>query len=548
MTGENAIGQRTTSVIKKDEKTGEISEEYWLESPGAMGEVAKTLLDGLVPFAWDEVFFGEAGKPSIRERTVEGITDIASGEITEGTQDVATAGAQFVGQMFGVKSSYETLNEAMDEAEAGILELGPSDIRLQEAFDMNEKQLGIFLAQHGSGLWHDGKLNIGAGIKSVLTGEKTPDFTELAKDYQKNIHRMQEEGRFSEFFSPDEWGTMQEKTKQRLENSRDDYSFYQIKRDSLLEQELVELEKLEEAFKSGTMYENPITGEKVSSGQMQDIATFHKKTRNLSASFAKRRRALTDPIVGEFKEINELFKFGRESSLGKISSADADIYDFAQATYYDKLWDEDDGIVMPDGDINWEKREVKLVQWADEMKARYPSLNDSDIASYLFRAETKSKKDAPPIKKALMGMTDSIKDSGYYDIERDIFYNYLDKANISTKIREELVTLYSRWKQQSGQDRKDLEVRNPILKLVSNAGTEQKEIFRKSNPKIDAMLRVVSSNKSKKALTNYGTLVDSVMMKNRNKALSEEKMLGFLHDLLKKEVKYGQAYRNFYQA
>ena len=118
------------------------------------------------------------------------------------------------------------------EKQAGILELGPSDIRLQEAFDMNEKQLGIFLAQHGSGLWHDGKLNIGAGIKSVLTGEKTPDFTELAKDYQKNIQRMQEEGRFSEFFSPDEWGTMQEKTKQRLENSRDDYSFYQIKRDS----------------------------------------------------------------------------------------------------------------------------------------------------------------------------------------------------------------------------------------------------------------------------------------------------------------------------
>lgn len=57
------------------------------------------------------------------------------------------------------------------------------------------------------------------------------------------------------------------KTKQRLEESRDDYSLYKLKRDSLLEQELVELEKLEEAFKSGTMYENPITGEKVSSGK-----------------------------------------------------------------------------------------------------------------------------------------------------------------------------------------------------------------------------------------------------------------------------------------
>ena len=548
MTGENAIGQRTTSVIKKDEKTGEISEEYWLKSPEAMGEVAKTLLDGLVPFAWDEVFFGEAGKPGLLERAGEGVADIASGEIVEGTKDVATAGTQFVGQMFGVKSSYETLNEAMDEAEAGILELGPSDIRLQEAFDMSEKELGIFLAQHGSGLWHDGKLDIGAGIKSVLTGEVTPDFTDLAKDYQKNIQRMQEEGRFPEFFSPDEWESMQEKTKQRLEESRDDYSLYKLKRDSLLEQELVELEKLEEAFKSGTMYENPITGEKVSSGEMQDVATFHKKSRNLSASFARRRRALTDPIVGEFKEIDELFKFGRESSLGKISNSDADIYDFAQATYYDKLWDEEDGIVMPDGDINCEKREIKLVQWADEMKARYPSLSDSDIASYLFRAERKAKKDAPPIKKALMEMTDSIKDSGYYDIERDIFYNQLDKANVSTKIRGELVTLYSRWKQQSAQDRKVLEEQRPILKSLSDLSKQQKEIFRMRNPRIDAMLRVVSSNKSKEALTNYGTVVDAVMINNRKKALSEEKMLAFFYDILNEEVTYEQAYKNLYQA
>ena len=397
-------------------------------------------------------------------------------------------------------------------------------------------------------MWHDGKLDIGAGIKSVLTGEVTPDFTDLAKDYQKNIQRMQEEGRFPEFFSPDEWESMQEKTKQRLEESRDDYSLYKLKRDSLLEQELVELEKLEEAFKSGTMYENPITGEKVSSGEMQDVATFHKKSRNLGASFARRRRALTDPIVGEFKEIDELFKFGRESSLGKISNSDADIYDFAQATYYDKLWDEEDGIVMPDGDINWEKREIKLVQWADEMKARYPSLSDSDIASYLFRAERKAKKDAPPIKKALMEMTDSIKDSGYYDIERDIFYNQLDKANVSTKIRGELVTLYSRWKQQSAQDRKVLEEQRPILKSLSDLSKQQKEIFRMRNPRIDAMLRVVSSNKSKEALTNYGTVVDAVMINNRKKALSEEKMLAFFYDILNEEVTYEQAYKNLYQA
>ena len=33
------------------------------------------------------------------------------------------------------------VNEVVDEMEAGILELGPSDLRLQEAFGMNEKEL-----------------------------------------------------------------------------------------------------------------------------------------------------------------------------------------------------------------------------------------------------------------------------------------------------------------------------------------------------------------------------------------------------------------------
>ena len=541
VTGSDAIGQRTTSVLKKDEETGAITEENWFSSIDSTTKTLQTMIESFIPFAWDDVAFADPGRESVLSRGADGFGSIVRGDVVSGAVDVGTAGAQGIGQFFGVKSSFETLTEILDEAEAGILELGPTDIRLQEAFGMNEKELGIYLAQHGNGLWDKGKLNIGAGVKSLLTGERTPDFTDLAKDYQKNIQRMQQEGRFPEFFSSEEWEKLQSRYNDRLQNSKNEYSMYQVKRDSLIEQEEVELANLENAFKEGTLYENPLTGEKINVGRMQDITTYYKMSRNISAKFSQERRSLTDPVTGEFKNLDELFRFGRETALGKISSVDADIYDYGQASFYDSIWGEN-GIVMPDGEINWEKREVLLSQWADNMKQRYQFLSDSEIASYMYRIENSIKKNAPPIKKALLEMTSSIQDSGYYDIERNVFYQIIDRKGVQGPEREQLIAQYARWKIQAPQDRKVLEENTPVLKEVKDRAKEYKEAFRAKHGKIDAMLRIVSSSKSKEALSNWGRLVDNLMVMNRKKTVTEDQLLSFFYNLLNEEVEYDQAY------
>ena len=127
---------------------------------------------------------------------------------------------------------------------------------------------------------------------------------------------------------------------------------------------------------------------------------------------------------------------------------------------------------MPDGDINWEKREIKLREWAAELKQRYPILSDSAIGSYLYRVENYSKKEAPPLKRAMMEMTSQIQEAGYYDVERNIFYRILNQSGATQDTQENLIGLYTRWKQQTGQDKKALEQQYPILKIVSEAATE----------------------------------------------------------------------------
>ena len=553
ITGEDGIGQRTTSVIKTDEETGMITEENWFDSLDSVEEVGKTIVEGFIPFAWDDVAFGRPGKPSVITRARNGLVQGffgKEGDRVEGFQEAGTAGAQFVGQFFGVKSSYETLNEVVDEMEAGILELGPSDLRLQEAFGMNEKELGTYLAQHGKGVWDGAEAGIGgtlniSSLKGLLVGERTPEFSDISKDYQKNIQRMQEEGMFPEFFTPDQWQEVQKQYNDKLYGNKNDYSLYSIKRDSLMDQEQKELANLEEAFKQGKIYENPITGEKVDTGKMQDMSTYYNMSRKISSNFAQTRRGLTDPINGEFKGLDELFKFGRETALGKISTADADIYDYGQASYYEKVWG-DNGVIMDDGDVNWEKREIIIGQWSEDMKERYPSLSDSDVLSYLLRIEKKAKSDAPPVKGALLEMTSYIQESGYYDIERNTFYGLIDRMGIQGPQRENLITQYARWKLQTPQDKKELEKTVPILKDVTRIAAEQKKIFRARNARVDAMLRLVGSSKSQVALSNWGIFADNVMNANRRKPISEEKMLSFLYDLLNEEVGYSRAYNKFY--
>ena len=81
-----------------------------------------------------------------------------------------------------------------------------------------------------------------------------------------------------------------------------------------------------------------------------------------------------------------------------------------------------------------------------------------------------------------------------------------------------------------------------MLKEVTDRAKEYKEAFRAKHGKIDAMLRIVSSSKSKEALSNWGRLVDNLMVMNRKKTVTEDQLLSFFYNLLNEEVEYDQAY------
>jgi hypothetical protein len=68
-----------------------------------------------------------------------------------------------------------------------------------------------------------------------------------------------------------------------------------------------------------------------------------------------------------------------------------------------------------------------------------------------------------------------------------------------------------------------------------------------SHPRIDAMLRLVGSTKSKEPLTNYGRVVDYVVSLNRQQSLSEQELLQFFYNLLNQEVDYDQTYSTLFK-
>ena len=527
--GEDGIGQLTR-------ESWEIDEDGNLKNNNVFNSLISTktagyLASNLVPFALEDLLIGDPGRPSVRSRGWQGGKDLITGGDAgrvEGAQDLATAIGQGAGQIFGLKSSYESVNESLDEVYASILELGPTDERLQDVFNMSENELREYLSETGSGVYDSGKLKL-----SRLRGdEKTIDFSDVAADYRKAIKKMSQEGGFANILSPEDWEKAQKNIDDRLRNSASSYTQYQIERDKLIDKEQTDLQLEEDAF--------------IESG-MVNRSTYFKELQKIRRNAATNRRNLTGE-GGKYRDIDELFEFGRKNSLGKMTNADSDIYDFANALYYDKLYGEEDSIINDKtGEVDWNKRDDKIIQWSEEIKQRYPSLKDSDVKSYLLRITRSAKKDAPPIATAMLDMSDKIADSGYYDIENNIVASLVSK-DPSRESGDRKLALYDEWKKQTPKDREITEKKDiRFFTLLNKIKLREKRKFFSENPNIESMLQIIGKYDTK-PVSRQARLVDGIFRQHQRKPMPVNVWLSFFRDIVSNELSYEQLYKKYYRS
>ena len=393
---------------------------------------------------------------------------------------------------------------------------------------MSENELREYLSETGSGVYDSGKLKL-----SRLRGdEKTIDFSDVAADYRKAIKKMSQEGGFANILSPEDWEKAQKNIDDRLRNSASSYTQYQIERDKLIDKEQTDLQLEEDAF--------------IESG-MVNRSTYFKELQKIRRNAATNRRNLTGE-GGKYRDIDELFEFGRKNSLGKMTNADSDIYDFANALYYDKLYGEEDSIINDKtGEVDWNKRDDKIIQWSEEIKQRYPSLKDSDVKSYLLRITRSAKKDAPPIATAMLDMSDKIADSGYYDIEKNIVASLVSK-DPSRESGDRKLALYDEWKKQTPKDREITEKKDiRFFTLLNKIKLREKRKFFSENPNIESMLQIIGKYDTK-PVSRQARLVDGIFRQHQRKPMPVNVWLSFFRDIVSNELSYEQLYKKYYRS
>ena len=524
LAGEDVIGQITREKI--DGRVPKPFEEDFFDSVFS-GESFSTLMSNFVPFALDETFMSAPGKEATVPRTIKGAIHFATGGgegRAEELEEAVTGVAQTAGQLFGVKSGYESLNESLNEVYTDITKLGPQDQRLQEAFNMSENELREYLANVGKDAFDSGQIK----LTRLFSDEKTVSFDDLAADYRKTIKQMAEEGRFAEFLSPEAWADVEKKTYERLQNSADLYTRYKIDRDAKLDEEQEELEKAELEFISG---------------DMADRSTYFRKVQQIRANFAKQRRTLVDEN-GKYEKIQELFDYGRTTELGPLSNADPDVYDYASSQYYAILYDEEDGIVdKGTGEVDWDLRDQKIIDWSKDMAIKNPSLSDKEIKSYLLRVQRSAKKDAPPVAGAMLEMSDKIAESGYYDI-RDNVANEI-AANIPDG--QQALELYKQWKRQTQKDRETTENKNRrFFRLLSSVSKREQTRFLRGNPEVESMILIIGKY-DKTLYSPKARAVERIFEQNKKTPMSEKELLAFFNDILLKNVTHTDLYSKYFR-
>ena len=526
LNGEDAIGNKTRKTWDIDEE-GNVQNYDFLESLASV-ETAGFLAEHLVPFAADEVATADPGKETLVNRAFESGRKLPGGDVTGAVAGAGAVGLQFTTQMAGVRGSRMSLNEILNEGYNDILQLSPSDERLQEVFGMSESKIKDYIDSISKGKWGDGKLNL--TYKSLIQGERTPHFSDIDKDYQNNIKRLVEEGRFNEILSIEEMANIETRMRERIENSATLFDKYRVQRDKISDDELQTLIDKEDVFAK-----NPVS-----------IATFLKNQRNTRRASSEEKRKL---VEGEYKEIEELFKYGRDSALGKLSTVDPDIYDYASATYYDTLFGEN-GIINEYGVPNWHKKERALKEWSDGLQERYPSLKSTDVLSYMLRIESANKKDSPPITTTLEEMQDLVENSGYYDIENDLLNKYLDRSGAKSDI---YLQEYDQWKLKVRNDQdRFVEGTAPWIEDFTEELSDMRGVFLDRNRRVEAVLQIISSG-DRSPRTSSAKLVDNILLRNEKRPFSITKLNQLFNDLLNDDItdeneRYRIMYNNFYKS
>jgi len=536
ITGYNSIGERT-----RPQDEGFIEGVF---SP----EMMNTLLEHALPFSWNDVFLADPGKQTLGGRFSEGFREIGEGDIKEGVTETVTAAAQFGFGILGTKSAYESVSETLNKAYADILELGPDDPRLQEAFGvtgksdarMTQGELNEIWASMGKDWWHK-IVNVDDGFDISLSfaaigSEKTPTWDQVASDIRKNIQRSVREGKFTEIMTAEELITLENRVKERMEQSATEYSRYAVERDEIIADGFTKLQKAEADF--------------LESGA-KDLGKFMKGMSDIRKATASTLRALTGPH-GTFEDIGEeLFKFSRDTALGNLSTFDRDVFDSAQSWYYTLLYpgkDEKgpDGkllrgpdnkplttIVTDGGSVDWDLREQRLEMWEDVMKKQFPALSDTKIKSYRRRLEEHQKRESPPITGMILDLQDAIAESGYYDVRKKGVESWLSRYAPGTTAQG--MEIYKEWDASDATMRATLENKHRWLGNLRSAMDVWRGPFFRKQPHIDAMLMVLSTRNTQPK-TPAGQTVWYIMERNRRNVKPIKDWTGFLSAVRNIEV------------
>jgi hypothetical protein len=474
--GEDAIGQKTRA---------------WEEGGPSPIEM---ILEYIAPFASDDLFMGDAGKETILDRFVAG-----------GAGEKLTAVAQAALQGAGAKSSYESLSETEQAVYADFLAQGPDDPMVQEAFGVTDdpntarmtvEELRKLYAEGGKNLIPFLSTRRDLGVKLNVFGRNEGDlltWDQVAGDIRGKIKDMFRDGRLSEFMSPEEFVRFQKQVDQRLESSKAPYSRYAVEKKEIQAQQEETFARLEEVFLMGGTLELPVIDPQgkpvlgpngrqkmeVYPVSMGDFGAVRKLASKFMGKYSRQRRALTGERGPYEGLVEDLFEWGRQMDLGKLSYADTDIYDAMQAHYYERLYPEEGmSIVKQDESVDWDLREERVNEWMVEMRERYPNLSEAQVNTYRFRIEDAAKQQAPPAVSLLMDMQDFVGDvpitaggATYYDLETEIIE---DIVRMVPGSEETIRDAYRRWDWAgTRQAKSQIESQHTWLKDVSGRRAEK---------------------------------------------------------------------------
>ena len=455
----------------------------------SLGEQAAWFLDQfaehLTPFAWSEFAFSQPGQQSIVSRVFGGFNELTSDPL-KGIGTIAAGVGQTAGQLMGVKSAYETINEAKNEAYNDILEKLTYEQKLQvfgvDTGAMTEEEMEQLWAQAGEAWWKRA-VDIGEDWSVSISfrgrlGDQVPKWEDIANDHKKKIKEMISSGAFKDVMTPEEMADFESRINERRARSASAYDQYKLEREAIDRRQLDAVRAIEDAYnnpdpgwRKGLITVTYINedGEQVTEDVNLwpgDLKAYSKYMRTVNGNFAKARRILTAPGGTYYKVVEDLFGEGELSR--NVSEWDVDIYDAAQYFYFDTFYEETkdkEGKILPsivsglDGTIDWNLKDKKTEHWYKMMEERYPSIARERLTRYLWRVEDSMVKDSPPLTETLFEMQKYISrqplvdGNTYYEFD-NIGIDLLTKA--SGLDRETVENFYIQWKAAGSDAKKNI--------------------------------------------------------------------------------------------